>query len=182
MIIEEVRKFVEEACNEHTLGKEIYINHFLPVVDYAKLLANGKGVDLELIEIAALLHDIGSILNGRENHHITGAEIAEKKLTELNYPNDKIQKIKNCILHHRGSIGNSFNSIEEQIIAEADSLTLFGNLEGYFLWVIEQDGIKDQKRIRESVRQKIQNKWNQLSPNARLLVKNKFEAAMLLFD
>jgi len=180
-VIEEVKSFVENECNNHPLGREIFLNHFIPVANYAKKLSREKNVDLELLEIASFLHDIGSIKYGRENHHITGAEIAEKKLKELNYPNEKIELVKKCILNHRGSKKNILTTPEERIIAEADCLTFFDNLEGYFLWVIEGDGIKNQKSIRESVRKKVQNKWEQLSSDARKLIKLKYEAAMLLF-
>jgi uncharacterized protein len=181
-IVEEIRKFVEEKCRNHNLGEEIYFNHFIPVVNYSKKLAKEKEVNLELVEIAAWLHDIGSIVYGRKNHHITGAKIAEEKLNELCYDKDKIELIKKCILNHRGSVKNILSSDEEQIIVEADCLTFFDHLEGYFLWVIDGDGIKNQKSIRESVKQKLQNKWNQLSPNAKELIKLKYEAAMLLFS
>jgi len=181
MITEEIREFVKSKCENHPLGIEIYKNHFIPVVDYAKKLAREKNVDSELIEIAAWLHDIGSIMYGRENHHIIGAKIAERKLIELGYSENKIELIKKCILNHRGSVKNGRASPEEQIIAEADCLTFFDNLEGYILWVIDGDGIKNQRKIRESVKQKSLNKWNQLSPAAKELIKLKYEAAMLLF-
>lgn len=180
-VVEEVRKFVEEECNKHPLGREIFINHFISVVKYSKKLAEELSVDEKLIEIAAWLHDIGSIIYGRENHHITGAEIAEKELKKLNYPEEKIQLVKKCILNHRGSIGNKFGSIEEKIVAEADCLAFFDNLEGYILWVIDSDKIKNQKKIKDSVKQKAINKWNQLSKEAQELIKPKFNEVMLLF-
>lgn len=181
-IVEEVRKFVEEECNKHSLGNEIYNNHFIPVVNYVKYLSKKEEVDLEIIEIAAWFHDIGSIVHNRENHHITGAEIAEKKLIELNYPEEKIQLIKKCILNHRGSINNEIDSVEEKILIEADCLSAFDVLEGHFLWVIDGDGIKNQKEVRNLVRQKLKNKWNQLSPEGKKIVKDKYEAAMLLLN
>jgi len=180
-IIEKIKKFVEEECKKDFLSKEILMNHFLPVRNYAIQLANKKNADLDIVEIAAWLHDIGSIFYGRKNHHVTGAEIAEKKLRELNYPEDKIEKVKKCILNHRGSISNLRESIEEQIIAEADSLSFFDNVEGYILWVIENDKIKNQRQIKLSVKQKAQNKWNQLSDESKELIKSKYDAVLLLF-
>ncbi|MBU4308409.1 MAG: HD domain-containing protein, partial [Nanoarchaeota archaeon] len=144
-------------------------------------LSEKKGGNLEIIEISAWLHDIGSLIYGRENHHITGAEVAEKKLRELGYPEDKIEKVKKCVLNHRASIKNYLETIEEKVVAEAECLTFFDNLEGYFLWVIEADKIKNQKEIKKSVKQKTQNKWNQLSLEGKELIKLKYEAIMLLF-
>lgn len=181
-IVEEIRKFVEEECKKPTskYGYDPYPFHFVPMANYSKKLAEKKMADVEIVLIAAWLHDIGSIIYGRENHHITGAEIAEKKLRELNYPEEKIEKIKKCILNHRGSVNNFKESVEEQIIAEADGLDTFDRIEGLFeaAFVFEK---KSRQESKESVKQKIQNKWNQLSPAARELVKLKYDAAMLLF-
>ena len=69
-------------------GEEPFRFHFIPMVGYAKALAEEMNADIEVVELAGWLHDIGSIVYGRENHHLTGAKIAEAKLKELNYPAD----------------------------------------------------------------------------------------------
>jgi uncharacterized protein len=180
-IVEEVRKFVEEECNRPTskYGHEPYENHFVWVVKYAKKLAKELNADEELIEIAAWLHDIGSILYGRDNHHITGADIAEKKLNELNYPLEKIKLVKKCILNHRGSREDKRESVEERIIAEADSLAQFDNLEGIFMAAFLYEN-KNQKEARKTTLKKINNEWNQLSDKGKDLVRDKWKAINLL--
>lgn len=180
--IEEIRKFVEEECNkpENWWGEEFYTLHLVSVHKYAKQLAEKLNSDLEIVELAAWLHDIGSIICGRENHHITGAEIAEKKLRELNYPEDKIEKVKHCILSHRGSQGINAETVEAKIIKDADSLSTFDHIQGPFLaaFVYEKRGQTD---ARLSVRQKLQNSWDKLQfQESRKLIKPKYEAAMLL--
>ncbi|MCK4919385.1 MAG: hypothetical protein KAS01_03275, partial [Candidatus Pacebacteria bacterium] len=72
-IVEQVRQFVEDECKKPTskYGSEPYLFHFVPVHKYAKVLAEKLGVDSEIVELSAWLHDIGSIIDGRENHHIT---------------------------------------------------------------------------------------------------------------
>ena len=104
-IIEKAREFVEAECRKPTshYGTEIFVCHFVPVREYALELAKGfPEADKEVLELAAWLHDIGSIMKGRENHHITGAEIAGVKLKEWNYAHEKLEKVKKCILSHRG--------------------------------------------------------------------------------
>lgn len=181
-IVEQVRKFVEEECKKNNLGEEILINHIIPVVKYSKELAEKLGSDLEIVEISAWMHDMGSVIYKREDHHITGAEIAEKKLKELNYSEDKIEKVKHCILAHRGSNDIQPATPEARIIIEADALPCFDHLEGQFLWVIERDGVKNQQEIRKIIRQKLINKYNQLSVEGKEVIKPKYEAAMLLFS
>jgi len=181
-IVETIRKYVESECKKPSskYGYEPYRFHFIPMVKYAEKLADELGGDKEVISIAGWLHDIGSIIEGRENHHITGAKIAETKLRELNYPEDKIKQVKNCILHHRGSRQDERFTIEEKIIAEADALSNFENIPGIFK-AAYYEGL-DQGEAMKSVKKKLENKYNQLHlEHSRNLIKPKYEAAMLLF-
>ena len=181
-IVEKVRRFVEEESKKPTnkYGYETYKNHFVIVVQLVKILSEKLHADTEVAELAAWLHDIGSIMVGRENHHTTGAEIAERKLRELNYPEEKIEKVKKCILNHRGSQQSVRDSIEEQIIADADAITAFDSISDLFgaAFVCET---KDRDEARKSVLNKLINCWNKLSfQESKDLVKPKYEAAMLL--
>ena len=116
-IIEKTRSFVEEECKKPTskYGYEPYLFHFVAVHDYAKKLAEELNADVEIVEIAAWLHDIGSIMIGRDNHHVTGARIAEEKLKEWNYSLEKIEKVKKCVFNHRGSVNFKKESVESAI-------------------------------------------------------------------
>ncbi len=183
-VVNQVKDFVKECFNRPEANyKQSYDHHFIPMVDYSKKLADEFELNeeqKEVIEIAAWLHDIGSILYGRKDHHITGANVAEEKLKELDYPQEKIKLIKKCILNHRGSVNNSRKSIEEQIIAEADVLSNFDNIAGIFQAAYFWESL-DQKEAQISVREKLKRKYNQLYfKKSRELVKPKFEAAMLL--
>ena len=183
-IVEEVRKFVEGECRKPTnvQGYGPYKFHFVPMRNYAVKLAKQKNADIEVVEIAAWLHDIGSIIYGRENHHITGAEIAEEKLSVINYPKEKIEKVKRCILNHRGSIDNSKESVEEQIIAEADAIACFDDVLGIFQAAYCWEGHTSRDSATKSVKEKLVRKYSQLSIEGKELVKPKYDAAMLLLN
>ena len=179
-ILEEIKRFVEEECKKSNLGNEILVNHLVRVVEHARKLAENLGADLEIVELAAWLHDIGSIIHGRKNHHVTSSEIARKKLKELGYPKEKIEKVRHCILVHRGSNDIKPEIIEAKILIEVDALPCFDCLEGQFLWAIERDGVKNKQELGKIIREKLINKWNQLSSESKELIKPKFDAAMLL--
>lgn len=67
-----------------TFLDDIWFYHILPTVRCAKMLTSKTGADEEIVEIAALLHDIASIkYNDVENHHISGAKEAERILKKL---------------------------------------------------------------------------------------------------
>lgn len=181
-IVQEIKKFVENECKKPTskYGYEPFVHHFIPMVKYAKKLANKLNADKEVVLIAAWLHDIGSIIYGRKNHHITGAKIAREKLKKLKYPFEKINLVSKCILNHRGSKQNIRKTIEEQIIAEADAMSNFDNIAGIFKACFVYEN-KNQKEAKNSVREKLKNKYNQLHfEDSKKIIKPKYEAVMLL--
>ncbi|MBU1252558.1 MAG: HD domain-containing protein [Nanoarchaeota archaeon] len=180
-IIEIVKLFVEEECKKpkSKYRYDPFPYNLVPMVSHADKLCLQLGGDREVILIAAWLHDIGSIIHGREDHHITGAKTAEEKLKELQYPDEKIEQVKKCILNHRGSQQNERDSIEEQIIAEADVISNFDNIAGIFKAAFIEG--KSQEEARKSARQKLQRKWNQLHfESSKNLIQPKYAAAMLL--
>ena len=183
-IIERIRQLVEDECRKSTskYGFEPYGNHFVPVVKYAKLLAQETGADEEVVEIAAWIHDIGSIMYGREAHHLTGARIAEEKLREFGYPEERISLVRDCVLHHRGSRGSEPQTIEEQIVAEADSISAFDNIEGIFKAALVYEKMtQDEARI--SVLNKMTNKWNQLRfEKSKEVINPKYKAVRILLE
>ena len=183
-IIQEIKNFVENECRKPSskYGYEPFEFHFKLVADYAGRLADELGADKEIVLLAAWLHDIGSIIYGREDHHITGARIAEEKLKELNYPIEKIELVKNCILKHRGSVNSEKRTVEEQIIAEADAMSAFESLGGQFKAAFIYEN-KTQVEAQKSVRKKLENKWRQLQlKNSKDIIRPKYEAAMLLLE
>ncbi len=182
--IEEVKKFVKEECKKPSskYGYEPFVFHFAPTVKYAKKLADKLGGDKEVIVIASWLHDIGSIVYGRKDHHLTGTKIAEKKLQELDYPKEKIELVKKCILNHRGSKQNGRKNLEEKIVAEADTLSNFDNLSGIFKAAFVYEG-KTQGEAKKSVKEKLEKKWKQLHfQDSKKLIKPKYEAIKLLLE
>lgn len=182
-IVEKAREFVEEECKKPSskYGYQPYPNHFVPVHDYAKKLAEIKSADIEVVELAAWMHDIGSIIHGREDHHITGAEIAEERLRSWGYSEDKISKVKHCIYAHRGSQKIKRETIEAEIIAEADAMSHFDNVSGIFqaAFVFEN---KSQKEAQLSVLKKLRGSRDKLSSEGKKMIEEKYNAAEVLFN
>jgi len=183
-IVDQIKDFVECECKKPTskYGYEPFPHHFAQVVEYAGQLVDRLGGDKEIVLIASWLHDIGSIIYGRENHHITGMQIAEEKLKEFNYPPEKIELVKKCILNHRGSQDNERESLEEKILADADAMSNFANIPGIFKAAFVYEN-KNQEEAGESVRKKLENKWKKLHfEDSRKIIKSKYEAIILLLS
>ena len=127
------------------------------------------------------VNDIGSIVYGRENHHVTSCEIAEEKLREFGCDDGLIEKVKHCIFAHRGSKNIVRESIEAEVLADADSMSHFDDIGGLFraAYVTEEMSHDD---ARSSVKNKLMNSFAKLSADAKKVIESKFEAAMLLLD
>lgn len=183
-VVEKIKEFVEIECKKPTskFGYDPFKFHFEPMVKYADQLADEFGGDKEVILIAAWLHDIGSIVFGREDHHITGAKIAEEKLKEIKYPPEKIELIKKCIFNHRGSKKFDRPTIEEKIVSEADTMSNFDNIAGIFKVALVHEHL-NQDEAKKSVRKKLENKWDQLSfDESKKIIKPKYEAVKILLE
>ncbi|PIN79534.1 hypothetical protein COV16_03730, partial [Candidatus Woesearchaeota archaeon CG10_big_fil_rev_8_21_14_0_10_34_8] len=73
-------------------------------------------------------------------------------------------------------------SIEEQIVAEADVLSNFDNIAGIFKAAFVYEKMNEGE-AKDSVRKKLENKWNQLRfEDSKRIIKPKYEAAMLLLQ
>lgn len=183
-IVENIRIFVENESKKPTskYGYEPYEFHFTPMVKYALGLAEELDADKEIVALAGWLHDVGSLIEGRDNHHLTGAKIAEEKLRELGYPEDRIEKVKKCILNHRSSIDSNRESLEEKIIAEADVMSNFDNITGIISAAVVYERL-NQGEAKEAVKKKLQRKYKQLTfEKSKEIIRPKYEAAMLLFS
>lgn len=180
-IINSIEKVVKEACQRKTnvFGPGIWTHHIIFVVKYSKMLATILGADQEIVEIAALLHDYAGIkdFSCSKEHHIHGANEAEIILKAFNYPEDKIEKIKQCILSHRGSVIVQRNSPEEICVASADAMAHIDQVASLMYAAFNELGmsIEDGKRW---VREKLQRTWNKLCPEAQNIVKYKYECAL----
>ena len=122
---QEIMQDNEKYLKESEDGYDYWENHIKHVVNESVKLAKEYGADIEIVKISALLHDVAQIkkIGPKEGHNVRGAEIAEQMLLKLNYPQDKIERIKGCILHHSKS--KYAENIEELCVADADVLAHF---------------------------------------------------------
>ena len=169
-ILEKVREFViNEFDKPDAQYRSSCENHLKVVVKYVLELAKIRNADREIVEIAAWLHDIGSIMGHYENHHVFGAEVADKLLGSLGYPRDKIEKVKYCIFVHRGSLALERETCEAQILADADSMSHFDNIDGIVQKVFNGDKRKTLEKLERS--------YFKLSKDCRPLVFDKLDQA-----
>lgn len=105
-------------------------DHTQRVYRLCQHIGEQEGADMEILKPAALLHDIarasedqaqGSVCHARE-----GARMAGQILKELNMEENKIQAIVHCIDTHRYRDERQPETLEAQVLFDADKLDSIG--------------------------------------------------------
>lgn len=175
-IVNQIKKLVEKETkkpsNPH--GENSW-DHILQVLKYSKQLAPKLKANKEIVEIAALLHDISSIKEGQKDHHINGAKEAERILKKFNCPKEKIEQVKHCIYTHRASTNIKRETPEAECLASADATDHFERIPAlfYLVFVEYKMGIKEGETW---IKEKLERDWKKLHPKAKELMKNKYKA------
>lgn len=183
--VSEIVTLVREACAADTniFGYGIWTHHIVEVVRFGKRLARLCGADEEVVELAALLHDYAAVKDESlyADHHIHGPLEAEKILLTLGYTPEKIEAVKHCIATHRASVALQRQSIEAQCLADADAMAHIAQVPSLMRMVYVERGLDIDEGTRW-VRAKLQRSWNKLSPLARQMIAEKYDAVLKILD
>lgn len=185
-IVEKMRQEIMDRSarfEEQTKGTKdeynIYREHIQYVYKYVVMLSKDKNVDREVLELAALLHDVSmtDMALDRSRHNEYGAEIAEQLLRENNYPEDKTQLVKRCILNHSKRRQQYRSTEEEQILVDADGLSHFDVVKTLYSLPSKVMGLSEEDSVR-FVQDKMTGDYNELSDDLKYLVKDKYDRIM----
>lgn len=180
-MIEEIERLVEAACagENNIFGYGIWTHHITLVARNGKRLAPLFDADPEIVEIAALLHDYASVKDEAlyAEHHVHGPIEAEKILTQLGYPEARIEAVKHAIAAHRASVRVAQRSPEAVCLASADAMTHIEQVPSLLHLVYVQHGMGTDEGA-AWVKAKLQRSWNKLTPEVQALVRDKYEAAL----
>lgn len=173
LIKDELMLTVEEY--KKTNNYDFWNEHIKYVLNNGIMLAKKYRADLEIVELSCLLHDISLSSNygTREEHHIYGAEIADKLLNKYDYPKERIELVKRCILNHRNN-NNVKNTIEEICVADADIISHFDNIPMIFskaYIVLKLSHLEGSKYVRNS----LEKDYNELSLETKKMLKERYE-------
>lgn len=123
---------IKEIMQKELSSSAHSMDHVMRVHDLCMRIADGeKDVDKEILEAAVLLHDIARVkencdTTGNTDHAVLGSIMAEQILKELDFPPEKIEKVKHSIICHRFRTGNEPKTIEAKILFDADKLDTLG--------------------------------------------------------
>ena len=180
-----VNKILQEIINrsntfeEQTKGTKdeynIYREPIQYVYKYVVLLSENKNVDREVLELSALLHDIAMTDRNldRAKHNEYGSVIAEQLLRENNYPEDKIQLVKNCILNHSSKRAEFRTTEEERILVDADGLSHFDSINSLYSLAHNVMELNDEDTL-NFIKDKLTKDYNEISDDLKYLINDKY--------
>mgnify|MGYP004458026371 CR=1 FL=1 len=179
-IVEKIKEELIKRCNIYNekYNYDFWNDHIKYVVKNSIELAKKYEADVEIVELGALLHDIAmpSEIGTREEHNVYGMKIADELLTQLGYPQDRKERVKECVLRHRGSKNLPRNTIEEQCVADADVIAHFDCIPSLFHLAFAKN--EKELSIAEGtkfVKEKLERDYNKLSPRTRETLKERYE-------
>lgn len=123
-----LENYMLSCMNDSAHDKEHVYRVLYTALDIAQTL---QDVDYDILICSCLLHDIGrkeQFENPAVCHAEAGADKARHFLIQNNFPNEFAEHVSQCILAHRYRNDNPPQSIEAQILFDADKVDVCGTL------------------------------------------------------
>lgn len=145
-LIEKTREFVSSVLegepSSHDMG------HIRRVESLCLEIQREEGGDPFILQLAALLHDVGVIREHEEggDHAVYSAEIASEFLGKAGLGKETIEAVAGCILTHRFSGGVVPETLEARILQDADRLDALGAV-GIFRAVFSMGALRMLKHM-----------------------------------
>ena len=169
-MIKDIETVILSMCDDY------WKNHITLVVHYSKLLASKLGADEEVCEVAAWLHDISKLKGEKDMHHVTGAKYAEELLK--NYKNK--EQVKHCILTHSSDKNYLPQTLEAEVVMNADALSIFDSFTDMAEVTLVKKGLRGLE-AKEDILRKYEKAWAKITlPEAKQIAKEKYQAVQLL--
>ena len=121
-----------------------------------------EGGDIKVLRLAALLHDVGIVREHNEggDHAEYSAEIAREFLSRAGADNSLVDHVTSCIQTHRFSRGLKAESIEAQILQDADRIDALGAV-GIFRSLVSMGALRALKQTIGTVKETSMNAYTQ---------------------
>ncbi|RLG14013.1 MAG: phosphohydrolase [Candidatus Nanohalarchaeota archaeon] len=163
-VLDALKKAVEKelSCSAHD------IDHVMRVHALCITLAENEAIDMEVLESAAILHDIARAKedndsSGKTDHALLGAKMAVPILEDAGFCEEKIRQIQHCIETHRYRGENKPQTMEAKILFDADKLDSLGaiGIARSFVWIGRNNAkIYTDTNLKEYARENLGGKTN----------------------
>jgi len=167
---------VHSDCNSESniFKSSFFEKHIISVKNIALDLGEHYNADTEVIEIAALLHDIAAIRTPDclAKHAEDGSKIARIILEKLSFNTSFIDKVELCILNHSKPLLNS-NNMELLCVANADVLSKIENF-GYWYYFLYSIRKNDYEQVKKWFHSEIFSKYENLDIYSKTIFNTKY--------
>ena len=180
-IIEATKDFVKETLKNAESGHDWF--HTLRVYNNARLIAKSESVDLYIVALGALLHDIADskFHNGDDN---IAPRVARKFLVQHNVDsfviNSVIDIINNISFNKSLETNNKPNSIELDVVQDADRLDAIGAIG--IARCFNYGGFKNRKLFDPSIKPNLKMSKNEYKNSTAPTINHFYEKLLLLSD
>ncbi|OPJ62757.1 HD domain-containing protein [Clostridium oryzae] len=126
IIIEKTLEYVKNKMYGESSGHDWY--HVYRVHKTAKYIAEKENADMFVVELAALLHDIGDWKLNEKGEDM-GEELASEWLSSLSVPDEEINKVTTIIStmsFKGGAVDSTQSTMEGKVVQDADRLDAIG--------------------------------------------------------
>jgi uncharacterized protein len=140
-LIEKTREFVASFLEGEPSSHDM--THINRVEALCLEIREEEGGDLLVLQLAALLHDVGVIKEHEEggDHAVYSADIASEFLSKAGLGKEVIEAVTGCIRTHRFSAGEKPETLEARILQDADRLDALGAV-GIFRAVLSMGALR----------------------------------------
>ena len=181
IIIEATKVFVKETLKGAEAGHDWF--HTLRVYNNARLIAKSESVDLYIVALGALLHDIADskFHNGDDT---VGPRVARKFLLQHNVDSfviDSVIDIINNISFNKSlETNNKPNSIELDVLQDADRLDAIGAIG--IARCFNYGGFKNRKLFDPSIKPNLKMSKKEYKNSKAPTINHFYEKLLLLSD
>lgn len=120
--VSSIRDIAREMLSKATFSG---LDHAERVLQIVEDIGRREGADLDILRVAALLHDIGVPIN-KERHYEIGALLARGVLLQFGFTADEIGPIAHAIEAHSRYGGPDPQTLEGRILQDADAVEYVG--------------------------------------------------------
>jgi Predicted HD superfamily hydrolase len=140
-LIEKTREFIATFLEGEPSSHDM--SHINRVEAFCLEIQKEEGGDPLVLQLAALLHDVGIIKEHEEggDHAVYSVDIAFEFLSKVGLEKEIIEAITGCIRTHRFSAGEIPETLEARILQDADRLDALGAI-GIFRAVFSMGALR----------------------------------------
>lgn len=179
-IIEKTKLFVKQELEKAEGGHDWF--HILRVYNNALLIAKNEAVDVFVVALGALLHDIADS-KFHDGDETVGPNVARKFLFENNVDSTVIEHVVNIIKYisfKGGNVNQTFTSSELDVVQDADRLDALGAIG--IARTFNYGGFKNRKLFDPSIKVNLQMNNEEYKASTAPTINHFYEKLLLLKD